>query len=50
MKTAKQIREKIKETKSKVFNPENQEPMLYWLGFLRALEWVSRNDKNKTNG
>jgi hypothetical protein len=50
MKTKKRIREKIKETKVNMVEQKAFPIMQYWLGYLRALEWVEENDKNKTNG
>ena len=50
MKTQKEIKEKIKETKDNMIEQKGSTIMQYWLGYLRALEWVGANDKNKTNG
>jgi hypothetical protein len=50
MKTKEQVKEKIKEIKSNMVEHKALTIMQYWLGYLRALEWVGANDKNKTNG
>ena len=50
MKTQKEIKEKIKKTKANITEQKGLTIMQYWLGYLRALEWVEENDKNKTGG
>jgi len=43
MKSSKAIKEKIEEIKDKIFkSPAQEEGVLfsYWLGYLRALEWM----------
>ena len=50
MKTKKQIKEKTKDAKDSMIEQKTSAIMQYWLGYLRALEWVVENDKNKTNG
>ena len=50
MKTQKEIKEKIKETKVNITDQKGLTIMQYWLGYLRALEWVGESDKNKTSG
>jgi cyclopropane fatty-acyl-phospholipid synthase-like methyltransferase len=50
MKTQKEIKEKIKKTKANITEQKGLTIMQYWLGYLRALEWVGANDKNKTSG
>jgi cyclopropane fatty-acyl-phospholipid synthase-like methyltransferase len=50
MKTQKEIREKIKKTKDNITEQKGLTIMQYWLGYLRALEWVGENDKNKAGG
>ena len=50
MKTKQQIKEKEKEVKDNITEQKGLTIMQYWLGYLRALEWVGANDKNKTSG
>ena len=50
MKTKQQIKEKEKEVKDNITEQKGLTIMQYWLGYLRALEWVGENDKNKTGG
>jgi hypothetical protein len=50
MKTEKQLKEKIKKTKANITEQKGLTIMQYWLGYLRALEWVGENDKNKAGG
>ena len=45
MKSKKQIKNKIKEIKDKLFDsPEEVCLFSYWLGYLRALEWLISDD------
>jgi hypothetical protein len=40
MKTAKQIKDKLKVVRQQSIDPNALSMMQYWLGFRRALEWV----------
>jgi len=46
MKTRKEIRNQIKKAKQNMFSSAGNGSMFtYWLGFMRALEWLFLEDK-----